>query len=67
MKIRITKNLPVAPNVKPEIGSIHEVMRTEGREGKPVGYRHIHFIKIGNAYVGVFDNECEVVKGGEKE
>ena len=58
MKIKITSVLPVAPEICPEIGSIHEVTR----EGKvPASNLPIYFIKIGRAQVGVLSEECEVI------
>ena len=57
MKIKITKPLPVAAEVRPIVGSVHEVVKTEQRDR-----RRIHFIKVGNAQVGVFSAECEVVE-----
>lgn len=57
MKIRITKDLPVAPEIKPEIGSVHEVISDrDAAEGI------MYIIKMGGANVGVFPTECEEVE-----
>lgn len=57
MKIKITEELPVAAEVRPEVGSIHEVVKA-GEQGT----RTLYFIQMGGAQVGVFPRECEVVE-----
>lgn len=60
MTIKITAKLPVADEVKPEIGSIHEAQPDKTPDGKD-----IFFISMGGdhkAQIGVFPNECEVVE-----
>ena len=59
MKIRITAELPVAECVRPEIGSVHEVLSTQS------GDSPMYFINPSSEYrnqrVGVSPKECEVV------
>ena len=57
MKIKIIAELPVSLDVKPEIGSVHEVEKTEYRNLRP-----LYFIKVGGAQVGVFGHECAIVE-----
>lgn len=57
MKIKVIADLPVSPDVKPEIGSIHEVEKSEKKNT-----RTLYFIKVGGAQVGVFDHECVIVE-----
>ena len=62
MKIRIKEELPVAEIVRPEVGSVHEVV---GRTKAPM--KLMYFIQMGGAQIGVELDECEVVKEGEDE
>ena len=57
MKIRIKEELPVAEIVRPEIGSVHEVV---GKSKAPM--KLMYFIQMGGAQVGVEPNECEIVE-----
>lgn len=57
MKIKITKELPVAENVRPEVGSVHEVI---GKTAAPM--RFMYFIQMDGAQIGVEPSECEVVE-----
>ena len=61
MKIKVIADLPVSPDVKPEIGSVHEVKETKKSHG-----RTLYFIKVGGAQVGVFGHECAIVEEAEK-
>ncbi|MBQ6207641.1 MAG: hypothetical protein IJK52_11255 [Oscillospiraceae bacterium] len=60
MKIRITKELPKALNVRPTVGEIYEA---EYKMTPPPTPRMAYFIRIGpnHAMVCVFPDECEVV------
>lgn len=60
MRIKITADLPVASEVRPEIGSVHEVTGS-----KDVSGGQIYFIKMGDAQIGVLSEECETVEGSE--
>lgn len=55
MQIKITAELPVPAEVKPEIGSVHEVLKSESIAGRGI----MHTIAMGRGQVGVFENECE--------
>ena len=57
MKIKVIADLPVSPDVRPEVGSVHEVTETKESNG-----RTLHFIKVGGAQVGVFGHECVIVE-----
>ena len=64
MKIKITsEEIPVAPEVRPEVGSVHEVV-----EQKTVDAGVMYFINVGGtggiagAQVGVMDGDCEIVE-----
>lgn len=57
MKIRIKEELPVAEIVRPEVGSVHEVV---GKSKPPM--KSMYFIQMGGAQVGVEPGECEVVE-----
>ena len=57
MNIRITADLPVAAEVKPEIGSIHEVIGSRLIPTRGMMYT----IAMGRGQIGVFENECEEV------
>ncbi len=54
MKIKITKELPVNSENRPEIGGVYEVVRQA-----PGQYGPILFIKVGGAEVGVLGGEYE--------
>lgn len=60
MKIKITADLPVAPETKPEIGSVHEVVDQQ------TGDHPLYFINPSAIYetqrVGVAPSECDVVE-----
>ena len=58
MKIKITEELPVAENVRPEVGSVHEVIGKQ-EDGPEYG---LLFIRMGDAQIGVAFHECEIVK-----
>lgn len=58
MKIRITAEIPTAPELKPEIGSIHEVV---DRELMPNGLRFF-MIRAGMTKIAIAESECEVVR-----
>lgn len=57
MKIRIKEELPVAEIVRPEVGSVYEVV---GKSKAPMKF--MYFIQMGGARVGVEPGECEVVE-----
>lgn len=61
MKVKITKELPVAAEIKPEIGSTHEVIRPAVDIMRPMYFIHIP-ISGTMATVGVLPEECEVVE-----
>ena len=58
MKIRITKELPVPEEVRPAIGSEHEV--SNARPGPRGGV--MYFFPIGITQIAALDTECEVVE-----
>lgn len=64
MKIKIKADLPVASEIKPEIGSVHEVIEDRPLDPKSVksGANHIYYIKSGITRIGVLNFECEVVE-----
>lgn len=64
MRIKITsEELPVAPEVRPEVGSVHEVV---GQKAVDAGV--MYFIRVGGtggidgAQIGVMAGDCEVVE-----
>ena len=61
MKIKITKELQVAADVRPLIGQIYETFEPEVL---PPLMKGAYFIRVGphKAQVGVFPSECEVVE-----
>lgn len=61
MKIKIIEEMPVAPGVRPEVGSIHEVIKKQMRN-TIYGRRLVRFIAMGKAQVGVMPWECEEIK-----
>ncbi len=61
MRIRITTDLPVAKEIRPVIGSVFEVTRSE-----PRGRETLYFIRVGDAPVGVFSHECQVLQDTEQ-
>ena len=64
MKIKITVEMPVASEVKPEVGSIHEVVEHHPLDPKSVhsGANHIYFFKHKGTRIGALNFECEVVE-----
>lgn len=64
MKIKITAELPVAEEICPKVGSIHEVIEDAPLDPKRVrsGASHIYFINTGITRVGVLNFECEVIE-----
>lgn len=66
MKIRITKPLEANKLVRPEVGSVHEVVSFQPARsaGRGLMVPQIYFIKIGLAQVGVRPSECEIVEEG---
>ena len=64
MKIKITAEMPVASEVKPEVGSIHEVVEHQPLDPKSVqsGANHIYFFKHKGTRIGALNFECEVVE-----
>lgn len=58
MKIKIKEPLPVEERIRPEVGSIYDVVETEhkNRGGD------IYFIESKGERVGVFARECEVLR-----
>lgn len=56
MKIRITEEIPTA--IKPKVGKIYEVTRTEER--KRCGT--IYFINVQGEEIGILGREMEVVE-----
>lgn len=60
MKIRITEEIPTA--IKPKVGEVYEVTRTEERKGR--GYRGgiIYFINVCGEEVGILSREMEIVE-----
>ena len=61
MKIRITQDVPVAADVKPKIGSVHEV---EELAPMPNG-KQFYMIRMGITRIGIADHECEVMPPGK--
>lgn len=61
MKIKITAELPVAPDVRPTIGSVHEVVELAPM---PNG-KQFYMIRDGITKIGVAENECIVLEDGE--
>ena len=61
MKIRITKELPVAECVRPLIGQVYETFEPEVI---PPLMKGAYFIRVGpyKAQVGLFPSDCEVVE-----
>ena len=57
MNIRITAEMHTPQEVRPAVGSICEVVRTETM---PNG-RTMHFISAGITQIGVLPEECEVI------
>ena len=64
MKVKIKADLPVASEIKPEIGSVHEVIEDAPLDPKSVksGANHIYYIKSGMTRIGVLNFECEIVE-----
>lgn len=60
MKIKITAELPVASEVRPKIGNIYDAVA----EKRPGDGQLMYFVSMGNAQVGVFPSECEIIEGG---
>lgn len=60
MKIRIIEEIPTA--IKPKVGEVYEVMRTEKRKGRGCGGGYVYFIKVGGEEVGVLDREMKIVE-----
>lgn len=63
MKIKILQELPVQEEMRPPIGSVHEVIdETSGRD-------RIYYINFNGKKVGVYAaaryGECEVVRDGK--
>ena len=60
MKIKITKELPKALNVRPKVGEIYEA---EYKMTPPPAPRMAYFIRVGlnRVMVCVFPDECETV------
>ena len=58
MKIRITEEVPTA--IKPKVGEVYEVTRTERRTGR--GCEEIYFIKGGGEEVGILGREMKIVE-----
>ena len=58
MKIRITEEIPTA--IKPKVGEVYEVIRTERRKERRGAY--IYFIKVGGEEVGILGREMEIVE-----
>ena len=57
MKIRITAEIPVAPDVRPEVGSVHEVVELAPM---PNG-KQFFMIRAGITKIGIAAEECEVL------
>ena len=60
MKIRITEEIPTA--IKPKVGEIYEVTRTEERKGRRYGGGTIYFINVRGEEVGILSREMEIVE-----
>lgn len=58
MKIKITAEPQVAQEVRPEVGTVHEV---EDVRKTPLDHK-LYMIKTGMAQIGILDTECEVVE-----
>ena len=58
MKIRIKEEIPTA--IKPKVGEVYEVTRTERRKGR--GCEEIYFIKVGGEEVGILGREMKIVE-----
>lgn len=60
MKIRITEEIPTV--IKPKVGEVYEVTRTEERKRR--GYRGgiIYFINVHGEEVGILSREMEIVE-----
>lgn len=61
VKIKITAELPVAPDVRPEVGSVHEVAELAPM---PNG-RMFYMINVGMTRIGVQKSECVVLEDRE--
>lgn len=62
-KIRITKEPPIAEDVRPAVGDVLYVHDTKtAPDGKA-----IYMVRVGKywASIGIAEDECEVVDGGE--
>ncbi|MCR5704482.1 MAG: hypothetical protein K6G85_07650 [Eubacterium sp.] len=59
MKIRIKEKIPVAN--PPEIGSVHEVFKTE-----KIKKESIYFILHNRVQIGIYGRECEVIEDESK-
>lgn len=60
MKIRITEEIPTA--IKPKVGGVYEVTRTERRKGRGCGGGYVYFIEVGGEEVGILGREMEIVE-----
>ena len=60
MKIRITEEIPTA--IKPKVGEVYEVTRTERRKGRGCGGGYVYFIKVDGKEVGGLGREMKIVE-----
>ena len=60
MKIRITEEIPTA--IKPKVGEVYEVTRTEERKGRGYGGGIIYFTNVRGEEVGILSREKEIVE-----
>lgn len=54
MKIKITKNIPIEKDLRPPIGSVHEVVESRAEPGQ------IYFIEYNGEKIGIYGRECEI-------
>lgn len=59
MRIRITQNVPIVEELKPEVGTEHEVTKLGKEESTQ---RTIYFIQMKNKDVGLYSKEFEIVE-----
>ena len=59
MKAKVTaEELKVPEEIRPKRGEVYEAKL----EHRPGDGRVMYFIKVGDAQIGLFENECEVVE-----
>ena len=59
MRIKITSEPGVCADVRPDVGTVHEVAEVRKT---PLG-RKLYIIKVDRAQIGILETECEIVEG----